>query len=298
MKVCYYPGCTLKTDASSFEESARSVFESLGVELEEPDRWTCCGTVFSLTTNNVMQHLAPVRNLLRARQAGHTRMLTLCSMCFNTLARANQVFREDEAKREKITGIMDREEAVYDGKTEVVHGLELLVREVGLETIRERAAGRLNGLPVAAYYGCMLLRPDGIGIDAAESPRIFEDLLEALGARAVPFPYFGECCGSYQTVEHPEIVGERTRLIVESAREAGARALVVSCPLCAFNLDQRQETTRRQTPSFEPLPVLYFTELMAPALGLEFKPEWLSGHYAPVEGVLAAAGMSGAVHEG
>ncbi len=291
MKVCYYPGCTLKADANRFEESARDALASFGVELEEPSRWTCCGTVFSLSDDNVMNHLAPVRNLLRARQAGHSRMMILCSMCFNTLARANKLFREDAAKREKIIGIMDREDQAYDGGTDVVHALQILKNDIGLEAIREKAAGRLKGIAVAAYYGCMLLRPDGIGIDEPESPRIFEDVMEAAGARVVSFPYFGECCGAYQTVENPDVVGERTRVILDSARASGADALVVSCPLCAFNLDQRQAVARKIYPNFESLPVLYFTELLAPAFGLEYRAEWLSTHYAPVTGVLEKAGI-------
>ena len=286
MKISYYPGCTLKADARHFEESALLAFKELGVNLQELERWNCCGTVFSLTADNVIYHLAPVRNLLRVREAGNDTMLTLCSMCFNTLKRANQLFNDDIEKQEKIRNIMYQEVNEYDGKTRVIHALELLRDSVGLDEVRKRCGKRLEGIRLAPYYGCMLLRPDGMGIDNAEDPSIFEEVVDAMGAETVTFPLRGECCGAYQTVEQPDIVAMRTYAILQAARNAGADALVVSCPLCAFNLDQRQAETQRLHSNFEPMPVLYFTEGLALGLGIEYKEDWKELHYVPVEGII------------
>jgi heterodisulfide reductase subunit B len=286
MKIAYYPGCTLKADARHFEESAIESFRALGIELEELPRWNCCGTVFSFATDNVMYHLAPVRNLLRVREQGKDTVLTLCSMCFNTLKRANKLFNEDAEKRDKITGIMDNENLVYDGKTQVKHALEILRDEVGLQSLREKVGQGLKGICLAPYYGCMLLRPDGLGIDDAENPTLFQDVLRALGAEAASYPFQGECCGAYQTVMQPEVVGERTYVLVDGARRSGADAIVVSCPLCAFNLDQRQGIAGRLHSDFDAMPVFYITECLHLALGLGFKEEWKRLHHVPVDAFL------------
>ena len=285
MQIAYYPGCTLKNKALNFEESTILSLRELGIELDELEHWNCCGTVFSFTTDNVIYHLAPIRNLIRTREKDATKLLTLCSMCFNTLRRAHQLFIEDHEKRKKIDGIMDKEEVKYDGKVDVVHLLEVLRDDVGFEKIREKTEQRLKDLKVAAYYGCMLVRPEGVGIDDMEEPRIFEDFVELTGAEAVNFPHKTECCGSYQTVTCPEVVAERTHTIINSARQGGADALVVSCPLCAFNLDHRQKMTKERNISFTPLPILYLSELLCLALGINLKQTWRDLHYIPLENI-------------
>jgi len=263
--IPYYPGCTLKTTAKGFEETAIAVCGALGIELKEMESWYCCGTVHSLAFDDLIHHLAPIRNLLRVKAAGNDRVLTLCSMCFNTLKRADTIIAEDADKRRKIQSIMDREEIIYDGgEVKVLHLLELLRDEVGLDAVKEKVTTELKGLKVAPYYGCMLLRPKEIGLDDSENPVVFEDLLRALGAEAIDFPWKAECCGSYLTVDNADIVAIRTREIINSAARRGAEALATSCPLCFFNLDKRQELAGDTR-----MPVFYFTELMAIAFGLD-----------------------------
>jgi heterodisulfide reductase subunit B len=175
----------------------------------------------------------------------------------------------------------------YDGKVRVIHGLELIRDEIGFDVLRKKTGEILDGICLAPYYGCMLLRPDGIGIDDPEDPHLFQETIAAMGAEAVDFPFQGECCGAYQTVEHPEVVAERTRIIVDSARKSGADALIVSCPLCAYNLDQAQEDAKNLDSGFESFPVLYFTECLYMALGLGFRDEWKTLHYAPLDDFLS-----------
>jgi heterodisulfide reductase subunit B len=278
MKLCYYPGCTLKNKAKNFEEATKQALATLDIELDELKRWNCCGTVFSFTSDNVMYHLAPIRDLLRVQEAGYDQVLTLCSMCFNTLKRSNKLFNDNQTKGEKMVGVMENETSKYEGKVKVAHLLEVLRDIVGVETLKDKANGKLKGLKLAPYYGCMLLRPDGIGIDDVENPSIFETIIASLGAEPVEFALRTECCGSYQTVETPEVVAERTYAIVSAAQEAGADALVVSCPLCAFNLDQRQALARKQHTELQSLPVLYIGEVLAMALGIEIKDEWKKLH--------------------
>jgi len=267
MKIKYYPGCTLKTTAQHFEISALAVLEELGYEAEELKRWTCCGTVYSLTSDDLIHHLAPIRNLLRVKEEGGNRVLTLCSMCYNTLKRANLLIKKDIEKRDKIKDFMYKEVIKYDGDVEVVHLLQLL-REIGIEKLKEKVKVILKGLRIAPYYGCMLLRPEEAAIDDIENPTILEGLTELTGAEPVNFPYKNECCGSYQTLRRPDIVIERARTIINSARDAGASMILLSCPLCAFNLEAKQEAIKEKYYGFKTMPIIYFTQLLALALGL------------------------------
>ncbi len=274
MKISYYPGCTLKTKAKNFEISALAVAERLNIELIELPRWNCCGTVFSLTDDDLIHHVAPIRNLIRVQEMNKSglveddnRLLTLCSMCYNTLKRANIRMRENPDDLEKINNLMDREED-YEGDVEIIHFLETL-RNIGFETIKEKVTKPLKGLKIAPYYGCMLLRPKEVGIDDPEEPVIQEELFSALGAEVIDNPYKKVCCGSYQTIQDKYVVSNLAYDILTHAQSEGAEAISLSCPLCAFNLDSRQREIKEKHPNFNEIPVFYFTQLMALSFGLK-----------------------------
>jgi heterodisulfide reductase subunit B len=272
-RIAYYPGCTLKTNARNFEASTLATAEALGIELVEPSRWNCCGTVHALAKDDVMHHLAPVRNLIRVEELSNQgaidsrQVVTLCAMCYNTLKRSNQVFNQDSDKRKKIRDIMTKEDIQYSGNVEVIHYLEAL-RNLGWDRVRATAVNPLKGLKVAPYYGCLLLRPRGVGVDDADHPTIMEDLLSALGAEPVEFAYSQKCCGSYHTVQMKEAVADLSHRILKQAEAAGADVVATACPLCEYNLGPRQDQVKKQYPSFNSIPVVYFTQLMALAFGL------------------------------
>ncbi len=270
MNVSYYPGCTLKTKAANLDRTAVAALEALGVSLVELPRWNCCGAVFSLADDNLINLLAPVRDLIRVREQGENQVLTACSMCYNTLARANQVMREDEEKRFTINSFME-EEPDYEGDVEVLHLLPFLRDTVGWDTVREKVKVPLTGLKVAPYYGCTLLRPREVAIEPTDRPTLFKEFIEALGAEAVSFPASVDCCSSYTMVSHPEEALNSARHVLHSARSHGAEALVSSCPLCEFNLGRKQEAMAAKSEGFEGIPTYYFTQLLAVALGLEEK---------------------------
>jgi heterodisulfide reductase subunit B len=266
-KLSYYPGCTLKTKARNLEQAALSALQELGVEFQELPRWNCCGAVFSLADDDLIHQVAPVRNLIRAMQQGSDTVFTLCSQCYNVLARANQLVRDDEEKRKTINLFMD-EEPDYGGEVEVLHLLTYLRDHVGWDTLREKVKVPLNGLKVATFYGCTLIRPEPVSINAP-TPGIFQDFLRALGAEPVPFSASEECCGSYQSLINPEAENERAAKVLRSAADSGAEALVLSCPLCEYNLGARQPVVLEHAEGLEPIPSFYFTQLLALAMGLQ-----------------------------
>jgi len=272
-RLPYYPGCTLKTTAKGLEDSAIAVAEALDIELVELPRWNCCGVVTSLTDDDLMRHIAPLRNMVRVQDAvddglvDGARMVTLCSMCFNALKWSNERITGDAEDLKSINDFMYLEND-YRGDVEVLHFLEV-VKELGPGAVAARVTNRLEGLKVAPYYGCTLLRPKGIGIDDPENPTVQSDLLEGMGATVIDNPYRTVCCGSYQTIQNKHAVAELTFDILQHARDAGAEAVTTFCPLCAFNLDNRQREVIEKRPEFEPMPVFYFPQLMAVAFGLD-----------------------------
>lgn len=292
MKIPYYPGCTLETTARNFSSTAISAAALLDVEMVELDRWNCCGGVYSLATDDSIRQIAPIRNLVRVQQSGADRVVTLCAMCYNTLKRANLSINTDVDRKDKINLFMDREED-YDGRVKVLHMLELLRDEVGFDRIAEKVKKPLSGLKVAPFYGCMLLRPREVGLDDVEGPTVLDRLLSIIGAEVIDDPYKTECCGSYQTVNQVDVVIERTRQIISSARKRGADAVVVSCPLCHFNLDARQRDVERKYRDFGKLPVLYFTQLLAMALGSSADICEFDAHHVDPRQVLEEKGLIG-----
>jgi heterodisulfide reductase subunit B len=270
--IPYFPGCTCKADALPFEVSAKAVMRELDIEMREWDRWTCCGTVYSMTTDDLIHQLGPARNLIRVQEEGSDRVVTICSMCYSTLKLSAMMFDEDKEKLQKLNDFL-YDEVDYEGGVRVMHLLELLRDDVGFDAVKERVVRPLKGLRVAPYYGCTLVRPTEAGIDDREEPRVMHDLLEALGAQVVDSPFKVECCGSYETVDRPEMVAEKCHRILADAVSRGADLVVTSCPLCEFNLDDRQEAISNIAPGFPGIPVLYFTSLMAMAFDLP-KEEW------------------------
>lgn len=268
MKISYYPGCTLKTKAKNLDMAAVASLEALGIEVEEIDRWNCCGAVSSLTADDLIHQVGPVRNLIRAKEQGADKLVTLCSMCYNTLARANQLMREDEVKRDTINRFMD-EEIDYAGEVEVVHYLTFLEEQIGWENLRDQVKVPLSGLQVGTYYGCTLQRPAEVGIEPFGSYTLMTGMLEALGATVVPFNGADKCCGSYQVLG--SVAGENgaAAAILNMAGDAGVEALATSCPLCEFNLGKQQQQMLGKQKIKQNIPTFYFTQLLAIALGLE-----------------------------
>jgi len=171
-------------------------------------------------------------------------------------------------KRNTINSFMD-EEINYSGEVRVVHLLEVLRDEIGWEALAQKVKFPLRGLRVATYYGCTLLRPREVAIDSVENPIILHELVDALGATPVDFPESTRCCGSYQIISDPGTISAYAWNILSSALSHGAEALVLSCPLCDYDLGQGQKELVKRRDEFKGMPLFYFTQLLALALGLE-----------------------------
>lgn len=259
----YFPGCTLRSHAQDYELQALAAGQALGIELVELPDWNCCGGTYPLNAENVMDLIAPARVLIGAGKAGGD-LVTLCAVCFHVLRRSAHFLKTHPFALERLNAFV--EEGPYDGQARPRHLLEVLRDDLGWAELRNRVSQPQTGVRLAAYYGCMLLRPGPeIGLDDPESPSMLEDLFEAVGAQAAPFSHASECCGSYLAVTKPEAVTRASSQVVEAARLGGAAAVITACPLCKYNLEQAQ----REQPPESRLPIAYFTQLLTIALGVE-----------------------------
>ncbi|NTU51615.1 MAG: disulfide reductase, partial [Candidatus Aminicenantes bacterium] len=283
MKVHYYPGCTLKQKTTALDISTREALKRLDVELVEPEGWTCCGAEYPLTEEKIAGLAAPIRTLRQVRDEGGDVLVTTCSFCFAVLKRADRALKDDPLKHKRVNAYLRDDIQIdpltkarttgfedYNGEVKVLHLLEFLRDRVGYPRIRERIKRDLEGLAVAPYYGCRVLRPrEEMAVDDPESPRLFEEFLEAVGCGAVDYPFKQECCGSYLSVSLPAAATEASYRVLRSARMNGAKAVAVTCPLCFYNMDHRQDAIKEAYLDFPGLPVVYFTQLLAWALGVD-----------------------------
>ena len=258
MKVSYFPGCTLKTKAKDLDLYARKSAEALGITLEEIENWQCCGGVFTTAKDEVATKLSSVR-VLKAAKDKDQALVTVCSACHNVVKQTNSAMQNDKDFADKVNRYMG-EDGGYDGSTEVYHFLELIRDVVGFDKVKEKVVNPLNGEKIAAYYGCLLLRPGKVmQMDDSENPTIIEDLIRALGGEPVIYNQRNECCGGYVVMEDPALAESKSKKITSNARSFGAERMVTACPLCKYNLEKNGSD----------LPVVYFTELLAQALGVK-----------------------------
>ena len=205
------------------------------------------------------QKLSSVRALNEAKEKGQD-LVTLCSACHHVIKRVNDDMKNVEDIRTRANNYMQLEEP-YAGETTVLHFLEVLRDRVGFDTLKEKVVNPLKGKKIGAYYGCLLLRPGKImAFDNPENPSVIEDFIRAIGAEPVIYPYRNECCGGYISLKEKEMAENMSKKVTDSAKGFGAEMLITACPLCLYNLKKNGNQT---------LPVYYFTELLAEALGVK-----------------------------
>ena len=257
MTYSYFPGCTLKNKAKDLDHYARECAKVLGFELEEIENWQCCGAVYPQASDEIATKLSSVRALADAKEKGQD-LITVCSACHHVIKRVNDDMANVEDIQTKVNNYMALSEP-YLGETKVLHYLEVLRDVVGFDKIKEKGVNPLKGRKIGAYYGCMLLRPSReMQFDDPENPKMLEDFIRAIGAEPVVYAQRNECCGGYMAVENRSYAAKQAQKIMDNAKAQGAELLITACPLCSYNLLHNTDGA---------LPVVYFTELLAEALG-------------------------------
>lgn len=258
MKVSYFPGCTLKNKAKELDVYARKSAEVLGITLEEIEDWQCCGGVFTTAKDEIATKLSSVR-ILKEAKSKEQPLVTVCSACHNVVKQTNYAMQNDKEFADKVNRYM-APETPYMGETQVYHYLEMLRDVAGFDAVKEKVLKPLKGKKIAAYYGCLLLRPNTVmHMDDPENPRIMEDFIRAIGGEPVIYANRNECCGGYIAMESPGLAEKKSNAVVNNAKAAGAEMIITACPLCRYNLIKNGAD----------IPVVYFTELLAEAFGIK-----------------------------
>jgi len=259
MTFSYFPGCTLRTRGKDLDNWGRRCAKVLGFTLDELTDWQCCGAVHPLSKDEIATRLSSVRALIAARDRSQE-LVTLCSACHHVIKRTNYDLQTDETIRDRVNRYLEAE-TPYTGETAVLHYLEVLRDRIGFDQVAKKVTHPLKGKKIGAYYGCLLLRPSKeMSFDDPENPQIMENFIRAIGADPVIYARRNECCGSYTVLNKKEEPKLQAKRIIENAKAQGAECLITACPLCLYNLKSAAAGT---------IPVYYFTELLAEALGIK-----------------------------
>lgn len=281
MKYSYFPGCSLKGLGRAYEESLLPVMRHLGVELVELEDWNCCGATAYMSVDETQAGVLAARNLALAEKNGPADLLTPCSACYLVLNKTQHNLADFPAMRQRIERALAAAHLSYSGRTRVRHPLDVLVHEVGLETIRSKVVRPLNGLRVVPYYGCQVVRPYST-FDDAWNPTTMDRLLATLGAEVVPYPLKTKCCGGSLTGTVPEAGLRMCYILLKEAVRRGANVIATICPLCQFNLDAYQDQIdRRWGPTR--IATVYFTQLMGLAFGFSERELGLHRNFVPLQ---------------
>ena len=278
MQLSFYPGCSLEGMANDYGRSIDAVFNHLGIELIELRDWTCCGSTAAHSLDEMMSGALPARNLAAAEKLGLD-LVTPCALCFNRLRYSQGMVQK------KIFDIP----WPVTGQIEVHDMTRYLAEPQMLKRIQRRVVKPLEGLKTVCYYGCQMVRPPKItGYADYENPQTLDRLVTAVGAATNDWSYKSTCCGASIGIGRKDIQESLTRRIMVKARQTGAEAVVVSCPLCQTNLD----TIQKKMPG-RPTPVFYFTELLRLAFETRGVPAWFKMHFTDPVPLLHSKGVIG-----
>jgi heterodisulfide reductase subunit B len=270
-RYAYFPGCSLEKIASSYDLSSRATMAELGVELQELEDWNCCGATTYFHVDQLLAYTLVARNLAQAEKIGLD-LVAPCSACYKNAYFTNKYIKEDQDLTEHINFALEEDDLTFKGDIEVHHLIEIFVDEIGPDEIRARVTRPLEGLRIAPYYGCQIVRPKKDGEDV-EDPQFFEQLVAAMGAEPTDFALRLRCCGGSLIMTNRHAALSMARLLLQSAVDSGADVIATACPLCQINLECYQGQVNDEFGTNYSFPVLYFTQLLG--LAMEIPPKKL-----------------------
>lgn len=269
MSYAYYPGCSLEATAKEYDMSFRSVFTALGLEFEELTDWSCCGASAAHATSRLLSLALPARDLAKAEAQGKD-VVAPCPACYQNLKQVREYVLEGEENHAKLSKALESTGLEVKGEVKVRHPLDVFINDLGIDALAEKVDKPLEGLRVVPYYGCYITRPPGMeSFDDVENPTSMDKIILALGATVLPFTRKTRCCGAPVMMSNEEEMHRLSYEIIKEAKEAGAQAIVVACPMCHMSLDAKQPEIEKHMDEKLSMPVLYITQLIGLALGLD-----------------------------
>lgn len=273
MKYLYFPGCSLKSSGKAYEESMLLVFRHLGIEIEELEDWNCCGATNYMSINEKSALSITARNLALAEAQGGSGEINLvapCNACYMGLLKAKSYLETEQSLRNKVLEKLYEIGLKYEGRVNILHPLDVLVNNLGLEFIRKAVTKPLNDLNVVSYYGCQVVRPI-TKFDDVNDPISMDEIVMTLGATAIDWSMKVHCCGGSMTSTVSDVGLRLNYLLLKEAKRKRADVIVTACPLCQFNLECFQGKISKMYGEKINIPVMFFTQLMGMAFGLDKK---------------------------
>lgn len=268
-KYAYFPGCSLEKMALSYHKSALETTRVLGVELEELEDWNCCGATTYFHLDEILANTLVARNLAMAEQKGLD-FVAPCSACYKNAYFTNAYIQEDVDLAEHINFALEADDLQLSGNLKVHHLIDIFVDDIGVEEVKNKTTRSVNGLKVAPYYGCQIVRPRKNG-ENVEDPQFFEELLAAIGADVIDFANKTRCCGGSLLITNRRAALDMIRHLLKNAEDSGADVIATACPLCQVNLECYQTQVNEEFGTDFTIPVMYFTQLLGLAFGIDPK---------------------------
>jgi len=279
-------GCTIPARQPHYEGSARKALTRLGIELVDLDNMTCCAPP-PLQSIDLETSLAIAANNICLAEEADLDIVTLCTGCFESLAMANNLLKENPKLKLRVNKILSNAGKEFKGTKEVKHYLKVLMDDVGLERLKKSVVKNLGTLKVASFSGCHLLRPSALlKFDDPERPHIFDDLIEALGAKSIWYRNKLKCCGGLLRGYADDVALAIARDKIINTTKASADCIVTLCPFCFLTLDLGQMLIKTAYKEEYNIPVIHYTELLSLALGIDPKELALDFHKIRLDKVL------------
>ena len=277
MAIGFYPGCSLKGSAREYTESLFAVTKKLGIAIQEINDWNCCGATAAHNLNHELALSLPTRILALAEKQNMTEIVVPCAACYSRLATTAYELNENEELRTKISAIIDMP---YNGNVQILNVLQFIEKYISPK-LDEVELKKID-IKAACYYGCLLVRPHQIlHFDRVEDPQIMDEVMIKLGANALEWPFKTECCGAGLSISKTDLVGKLSGKIVNEAYEREADAIIVACPMCHSNLDMRRPSINKFVGKNIKTPVIYITQAIGLALGIDEKELGMNRHFVP-----------------
>lgn len=288
MRYLYYPGCSAEATAKAYDVSTRVLMEKLGVELVELDDWNCCGATSYFSVRELDSFAIAARNLAIAEVQSEDDLCVICNACYTTLAKTNRYMADSPEIFEAVRGALGAVDRTYSGGKPVRHVMDILINDIGLETLAEKVTRRLTGIKVAPYYGCQFSRPMG-AFDDTEFPTTMDRFFEAMGAEVLTdYPGKVKCCGGMMMLTKDEGALRMCHELLKTAQDGGADVIVCACPLCEMNVEGYQSRVNKMFGTDFKIPVLYFTQLAGLAVGGSPKELAIGKQIVPCDRLVAA----------
>lgn len=278
MKLGFYPGCSLKGSSREYAESVLAVAKAFNITLEEIKDWNCCGATAAHNMNKMLSLALPARILSLAEKQGLTEIVVPCAACYSRLTVTNHELTKDHALK---VSVIEANKLEYSGSVTVLNIVQFLDKYITPD-LATRVVKPFDH-KVACYYGCLLVRPHAIlKFDREEDPQTLDILMSKTGATPIDWAFKTECCGAGLSVSRTSSVGRLSGKIVGDAKDRGAEAIIVACPMCHSNLDMRRDAINEYLGENVDMPVLYITQAIGLALGIGRKELGLQRHFVKV----------------